>query len=289
MDKTELVDYGVDWMTLTAKRLMAWNGSEGKDYRDTLITEYYGGQAGMVVQPWSWNGYSGTRLGALSMGSRHDGSIIRVSGGAARVMCDAIGYEEFVATRLDLQATIRINTETVSEYIEKQAGLVEKAMGGKNGRPTKMSLTKGYGDGDTFTCGSRASEMFWRIYDKGAQSEQDEGYAGCVRIELELKGQVAKRTWAAIRSDGEPNRKALELLCATALDRGFSALVGKLDTDCKPIKTRPQVTDMDRQLAWLETSVSGAVRRLMYDGREADVIHALGLREYMLTGTKTQE
>lgn len=272
-----LQDHGLDYITLTSPHPGA-PGPDELDYiRALLAREYFAGQAGMETQRWGWNGYAGWQYGPLSWGSRPGGSILRLSGGAARYAPRLKLGSEWKATRVDLQMTIHLGGMGVDDHIRAAKGDALLARAGKEGRPYKVSYIDGCGDGDTLYVGSRSSQVFCRVYNKEAEDGYEGSTIGCVRYELEVKAESAERLWRDVRDANDASARGAALVAATYTVRGLrlpSDLVAAADV---PIAAVVKQTDLEGRLMWLEKAVGGVVRKLITSGYGDDVLRALAV------------
>jgi DNA relaxase NicK len=108
--------------------------------------------------------------------------------------------------------------------------------------------------------GSRASDIFFRVYDKFEESGKEE-YRGCVRFEVELKGRKAKELWAAV-GEGKVNiHQMLSMLISLLAERGVQVPSGELEA-IEPIRFKKEKTLEENTLAWLSRAVAPSVQKL---------------------------
>jgi hypothetical protein len=144
----------------------------------------------MMGEGWAgskWLQYSGQRskegyFYGLGEQSGRGHFIIQASGAASHLLFERLrpiieggGLSTFYCTRIDLQAT-KHRPATFNHLA------AYKRLRGKK------SVILG-DDGSTLYIGARTSDTFWRIYDKTSD---------LLRVEVELKGKQARRTWASI-------------------------------------------------------------------------------------------
>jgi hypothetical protein len=274
-----VLDAGVDWVTLTAPTFFSPDGPEAAALRNLLRRDWYGGQAGVDVEVWGWSGYSGLKFGPLAMGARRDGSIVRCSGPASRLLTSVPWAAGWKCTRLDLQITARVPTGDVDAYITALKGGAVAARAGANGRPWKVAHIAGMGDGDTLLMGARSSALYARVYNKYAESGFEGDYIGAVRFEIEVKNGVADRLWWKLSGQSGNTVLAQELVVAAMHSRGVYPAIDIRPAPEEWLRTVSRETDADRQLLWLEKSVSGIVRKLRAQGLESEVDKALGITD----------
>lgn len=272
-----LKDYGIDYITLTTPRSGVPETLELEFIKGLLLREYFDGQAGMDVQKWGWNGYVGWQYGPLSWGSRPGGSILRLSGGAARLVTAMHLGGDWRATRIDLQVTIDLGGRGVDDHIRDMRGEALAERAGKQGRPYKVAFIDGCGDGNTLYIGSRSSQVFCRVYNKGAEDGFEDDTIGCVRYEVECKAEAAERLWGELRDASNAPTMGAGLVAATYNARGLRLPSTVLNTADAPIRAIIKQTDLEGRLLWLEKAVGGVVRKLITAGYGDDVLRALSV------------
>lgn len=133
----------------------------------------------------------------------------------------------FYCTRIDLQAT-----KSRPEGFDHLASY--KRIRGKK------SVILG-DDGHTLYIGARTSDTFWRIYDKTAEY---------LRVEIEIKGKQAKRSWQALLAgeeiDGVWNRFLLRSRVPKMLVDAYRGTGEAVELEDLEI-----VEDLEGKLAWL--------------------------------------
>jgi hypothetical protein len=109
--------------------------------------------------------------------------------------------------------------------------------------------------------GSRASDVFVRIYDKFEESKQEE-YKDCVRFEVEIKGRASKQLWKHMYESGAGVGYLVKLLVDVLRERGIDLGIGSFD-HIPTITLKKERTSVESTLAWLYRSVGPAVGRLV--------------------------
>jgi len=224
-------------------------------------------------------GYRGQSCGQASWGKRYDGSIVRLSNKMAAQYWAQLSHFANNITRLDLQVTTRPKDGpalTLSRYhnrIRRAAKLP--------GRPPKFKCIYGPSGPETLYLGSRQSDWFGRIYDKGVESGLPE-YKGALRYEVELKRDVSSQVCAILDSvpDAEALMSQLVYKFVSVRTRGVSWRPAAPESQA-PGYVRHRSLDRDkgeyRKELWLRFCVGPAVRRMVDCGREQDIIEWLGL------------
>jgi hypothetical protein len=172
-------------------------------------------------------------------------------------------------TRLDLQITA---------LLAQPRKLVRELMGESfdaTDSPNLAFVSKTKALGETCYVGSRKSDLFGRLYDKGCQARLcDEGLIW--RWEVEYKRRMASRVWDA--------------MCMVDLSREFVAanVTGFFnhhsivcpdcaDGDYPIVAYATRVESSQRTIDWLSAQVRPAMRRIYDDGRINEALKALGI------------
>jgi hypothetical protein len=133
-----------------------------------------------------------------------------------------------------------------------------------NGRHWDTTLIRKNRKAETLYIGSRTSERYGRIYDKFKESGKLE-YAGCVRYEIELKGDVSRETWRQLTS-GETS---IDWLLPRAVmwfeEHGIVGVMHGYSTK-KLATVKHDTPTADKAVSWLFRQVSGTVARLVSQG-----------------------
>lgn len=275
-EDAELMDWGVDWLTLSWPGRSAERAPSFDQLRSMYDTFVLRGELGERDKEENQGGYVGRRYGALWLGERKGDVLVRVSSWPARVFRDLLEAYQPKVTRIDVQATLRV-MGSVDDVVSRAARSSVKGRAESIGRPWKVHHINGFGDGDTANLGGRSSELYCRVYNKGAESPEQPEYMNCVRFEAECKGDLAQHVWSELKGAGEASGYVMVMLAELFRRRGVPDL-GRFTGGERPLWDLPKMqTDTEKQLAWLERNVSGTVRKLMLDGWGAWVYDALGL------------
>lgn len=264
---------GVDWLTVTTTREdvgALWWEMLTKDARqkgglDGQITEW-GNQwyVGAKAQGWKW-GYSQSNAGYITV----------LSGEMANSMYHRFMVHHSRATRVDSQVTVRLK-QAEPDFIERAYNYLES---GNLKRAAKCAKIVNNQGGETLYIGSRQSENFGRLYDKGVeQGSEEKGVM--YRYEVERKGQSARRMADTIACEHSGNVRAKFLVSDVHkwFDiRGCPLLFDKTKTDLVIEQGHRVETSVDRKLEWLRTQVRPTVSKLSELGYEQQLREALGL------------
>ena len=270
----------VDWLTVVAR--------EGGMKTDIFISAQLFlsdlKDAGFTARPWGMKGYKGWSCGSVRWGTRETDDILMLSGEYAQVNGLAILQQCPNPSRIDLALTITLATpvrEIAWDAYQKNAS----TLGTPCNKRRKLTFIRNNWGGQTVYIGSRFSDQYGRLYDKGRESSQgqQEGTPeGKIwRYEVEFKGKRAKRIGDQLLASIEQNDNIAGQIGAT-VDKWF------LSRDVEPInnpyvdlpyftEVSATVSDDDKTIAWISSSVSPSVQRLIDKGKKDAVLDALGL------------
>lgn len=276
-DALTVIEANIDWLTVTAKRGPAADSLNARAHE--LLHQSM--SAGNYLQTFRSHGYRGEKAGKVSHGRRHDGSILTLtSREAARNAIPLLGGDNHV-TRLDLQITAADD----SAYIARAQDTYDALQRGvkKEGRPISSELRRNSGGGNTLYLGSRQSDVFARLYDKGVEAKVAKP-GECWRYEVQYRrkpaqfvaGEISKSkaahdSIAALVTDYFSNHGLL----VPQTERDWASLELQLKDDL----SKREPSDQDRKLRWLSANVARTVERLIKSGRRDDVLRALGLKD----------
>lgn len=261
---------------------LTWSQEAGLDEAESLYIKaaHYAmaSQTGIapVGAPWAWRGYYGTDFGVVQVGRGPQGCILQCSGSRAAAVRELAPPWTGVP-RVDVAVTVWYKRDPGGE-LEMMADGSAAASRDAGGAAWRVSHIRGYGSGDTVYLGSRRSEVFCRIYDKGRESEGKAGYENALRYEVEVKGSWGARLWEG-EARAAPDRHWLASQVQSVL-RGravYLALPEQVACPVVPRETPEEATD-DSRLAWLHNQVRPAVDRLLKSGvHYTRVLEVLGL------------
>jgi hypothetical protein len=248
-----VVSAGIDWITLTST-----NQTTKKE-----MWRYFGGivaedlKLGYKTVPGGAYGFYGKRTRHALWAEKEDRTMLQVSGRRAQraVMLCHPGDN---ATRLDVQVTLRVGEENVSTWLSDQADAAENAPR-QRGKPREVARVIRSKKTETVYIGKRKSDLFLRLYDKFAESKEEE-YRGCVRMELEIKGKTAKALWAYMAEEGRGTMYLLSMLLFHARRVGLSTKELEL-TEPAPELPKQENTKESVVLGWWSSQVAPSVAR----------------------------
>jgi hypothetical protein len=271
----------VDWLTVTCKDVELQRRVHSEAIRLMSMLK----AAGNVQKPWNFQGYKGWACKGLRWANREDSSICMLSGEAASLNWPVMLAWAGNVTRLDVAVTIDLvepRTLVASgayEFLFPRPG--DRAERGVR----KYSLVVNSAGGETLYVGSRASDQFGRLYDKGREMTDDElklPTGKLWRYEVEFKGDRASRIGEQMLASARRDEStATEDIGATVYNWFLSRGIGPIWKPDKGVAFSTEVyaklSDDDITLHWLATGVSPSVARLMENGRGTEVLNALGI------------
>lgn len=264
----EVVDVGVDWITLTAS------------HPDLCFKQLTRAGAllqrvqkqGFMKHPFSMQGYTGFRAGSVELGARPGGTLVRLGSNVARDYWKDIFYVSENCSRIDLQVTLRYH-RTPSQEIARHYRNMLRAHSREAGGPT-VSMFRSSDGGATLYVGKRSSRLFGRIYDKGVESGLEE-FQNTMRAEVEYKGDVARFVSREVANSGVPLIECRERVAQFFKERHCDLRI-LTTSELRQCRTA-QPADVWRTLEWIRTSVRLSARKLVAGGLQQQLLDALGL------------
>lgn len=267
---SKVVESRVDWLTATS------------DHEHKANELLYAGmevihRRGNIADPvrdWYWQGYRGASIPGCSAGWRVDGSCVRMSGEVAggewRELVSLAGR----VSRLDVAVTCTVDG-SLSDLADHayRASLQHRAGPGRKVESTHIRNSKG---GSTAYIGRRISERFLRCYNKHVESK---GLypKGTWRYEVEFKRDLASAAAELLAQAADVTRE-VQRCVESEFTRAGIFLPWDVDAESHPvISYRREPSTKERQLAWLQSSISPLVERLSTVAREEEILRALGV------------
>lgn len=273
-----VLECNVDWMTATVR-----HGTEQRALArladDWLLDR---GAEGYRVHGWKWNNYSGSQTDGISFGSREDGWIVRLSGPMATRHWLTVATWAHNISRFDIQTTL-LSGEHRDEHA--QCGFTKLAL---DPRVTSGVVSTKYiestPDGSTLYVGSRASDRFFRLYDKTAESSFDYPERSW-RYEIEYKGDRAKRVADGIRAERHPTQAIFDCLQTAYSSYGLTIPADRPGWEWRDANIA-HTSDDTRRLGWLKRCIRPMAVKLSEAYGTDLVMQALGFVEEIdeLTG-----
>lgn len=241
-----------------------------------LSTEMFRTQRdrGNDVRSWGMSGFSGWKCGDLELGVREDLFMVRMYSDAAAMNWRQILPLADKVTRIDLQATVRVDG-SVGERLDTDRVAAIESSQGKKPKPIVQRIDDNRG-GYTLYLGARTSNVFGREYNKFAKTKLDH-YRSCLRYEVQFNSRLAGRVSNHLLSLASPKEAIAGYISRFFESRGVEPRL-PYSTPATYCCSR-QRTDSDRKLEWLRSSVRPSVLSLIARGRGAEALAALGLVE----------
>jgi hypothetical protein len=270
----------VDWLTITVK---------GYEKRHLVMQEVQRiasdleGQ-GNVRRKWGMKGYLGYNIAGLRWGIRDDSDICMLSGETAALNWEpALALAENV-TRVDLAATLTL-AKPKMDVARSAYSLIITDPDKCHCKKRRFTFIENTAGGQTLYVGSRASDQFGRLYDKGCESEENLcAPPGIIwRYEVEFKSYRAKKlaiqlAETARREETDVSEDIGTFVSQWFIGRNITPIwVGASDDMDWTCEIEAQITDDDASLRWLSIQVRPTVERLLDRKRADEVFDALGI------------
>lgn len=273
----DAVEAESDWLTALTENEMDGAALRAVGERYLALAER--------VRAWHMRGYHGRQgsdlrglTGGIAYGeklSNSDPSFILQSWGqaSARIGKSLLAYHHMRVSRMDYAVTVLFSKELPPVKLWP--------IGDESDLKWNVTRIVPSGSaGGTLYVGSRGSDMFGRVYDKGAQ-------LGTVperlywRWEIEYKGECAKRAFASYTECVDPAEASRFI--ASEVSSWYQEHGIPIPTLRDAVMGRPviryatRVRVSETTIKWLHQQVAPALRKLDYDGRLDDALDALGL------------
>lgn len=232
-------------------------------------------------QDWRNRWYQGARADGYRWGWSEKQGYIFISTGSTTPACFyRIAPASRNVSRLDLSVTV--------ELAKANQGLARDSMPPKPTGPRNYTLISGTKPGETLYVGSRTSSQFGRLYDKGAESgQQEEGKLW--RYEVELKSPRSKivsdllLTWMdgeAVLSHPSSSLAVAEKIIPFVYDwfdeREVKPVFDREGKNELVVQIGRGVTTDQKKIEWLTSQVRPTVQDFLSRGLEERLAEALG-------------
>lgn len=231
---------------------------------------------GFERKPARWYGYTGWQIGRVFFGERPDGHLLRATGAVADLVAFTLPSAGLSIARLDLAVTCWFDEDDMMIAKRAQAAAAVSRETRALPKKPKIRLQDGTGDGDTLYLGSRKSAVFGRVYDKG-RATNEAFYEHSWRWEIELHNRTADKVYAAIEGEEDRQETIAASVSSWFSSRGVECPVTCANRSPVSIRAPCEPSDLVKQLQWLERQVRPVLNKLLKQGREADILQALGL------------
>lgn len=291
---SELFD-GVKLATAETDWLTAITDSDLDSQHLRTISNRWLGRS-LKIRPWAMRGYHGQSGNDLEgytggvaygekLGDKDVSSILQAWGDVSiRVGNELLELHHFHVSRMDYAVTVL--------FSEKLPPVSAWDLGSNTLPSCKVVRIVPEGDeGGTLYVGSRGSDKFGRIYDKGAQ-------LGTVppklywRWEVEFKGQCARQAFSNYSECQDPG--ARRQLVASEVRAFFhdheipTPIIRDVSWDRPMIRYATRVRCSNTTIQWLQQQVQPALRNLQGAGRLGDALDALGILGGSLTPPESE-
>jgi hypothetical protein len=244
---------------------------------------------GYREKPWHYlGGYDdGWICGPIAYAESRNSILVQASGIASDPVFLACKEKGLVVkpTRLDPQVTVALGMDDPA-YARRMAELADRYRysGAREGRPFKVHLRDGKGDGDTLEIGTRESEVMLRLYDKHREGfktphrkmvQADQFPAGTWRFEGQTKDTAAKQLYERLCAAPGLAEGVLREVRGLFEDRGIPLPGG--EGAAPPLRELKHRSDVQRSLEWVASAVRPTVDKLIVEGYEAELFAVLGL------------
>lgn len=270
--ETEKLVCGVDWITATTNDDVA-----GKIWYDVFVglakvTDPKGVDTKSGVKLSRYTGVSAPRL--FWGTSSNMGFILIARSAAANMAWVKVAMTAKKITRLDLAVTVYLK--------RKNPGLAARhyALAGKgSSTQRKYGVVLNSRGGQTCYVGSRQSNFYGRIYDKGAEQGDETGYVW--RYEVECKGPsnlaMLREMYQRWLDDKPVMVDVCEYVWRWFKDRGISPAFRPDGGDNFQMDAQVVSMNDDRRIAWLSKQVRPTVAKLIEAGKGGAALAALGI------------
>lgn len=276
--ESKIISVGVDYVTATqitngrttdlARAAAEWLDAERR--------------AGNECREFTSHSFSGLWAGCVGVGTNGTRLLVKVGGFEAHTCAEQILRQADSISRLDLQITVRMPSVPLS-FAERMERACLRFKHKKSAK-FDVDLRRHDRKGKTLYLGSRASERFIRVYDKGKQSQHPD-LIDCWRAEVQYsKPQSFTRAHQLLQMSFDKKWIA-EVVVYELSRRGLNwgALLDGAVTE-QPSETFRRRSDFARALSWLNTQVRPTVDKLIDAGMEEQVLEALNLTGRIETG-----
>lgn len=272
----DIVSAGVDYMSMTMPNNNLHYGTflrASQAYLEEIAA------AGNEVKSMRRLGYEGYSVGGSFVGERERDCLSLFSGERAKRAYTLLYRAGVHVSRIDVQTSFRYtpSQSNVAQMAREQVNRDNVKL--SSARQRNATLIEDLRGGATCYIGTRKSEQFARIYNKGAESGEAQ-YEGVWRFEVQLKNRLASKAAEQIGS-GVYNQEgyASVFVKQWLRHRGVST-PWKADAELLPLPKEPNTkTQLEEKLEWLRTQVRPALRVLLKYGLRDDILAALGLDE----------
>ncbi len=261
----------VDWITATTR-----DGATGYFWQEVYQEQREKADAQKLLtteKRWKFMSYEGSGYpGSIRVGySEQLGWIAIASSGGAEKWEKLVGSSSSV-TRIDLAVTQHLLVEIADVPKMYYEALADAEKSRRN-----YALIQNTKRGQTLYVGSRRSQKFGRLYDKGVESKTAlPGFR--YRWEVEFKkptsGDVAR---ALVALKGKQAEQITAMVYEFFDNRGIHPLFPKTG-NAVALRTEARITSLDRKLNWIRAQVRPSIGEIIMAGRSRDLFEAFGVK-----------
>lgn len=271
-----LAEVGVDYLTCTLRKDESGYETWVRGCLDALVLV---GDEGNARKEVRLLGFDGEQVGSAFFGENDTMGMLRISSAWADKLFLRTYHRRAHYSRLDVQVTWfllesdeTLAQRTYAELIARNALKETKAR-------LKLRITLDNAGGSTLYIGSRASRAFGRLYNKGAESDE-ETYANSWRYEVEYHNETATAAAHVLATTARDVRTWIAANVAQwYTSRGVPVpWVWHTGEVLLPPRKRP-APDVEIKLHWLRRQVAPTVSYLLTQVPRDTIIKALGLSE----------
>lgn len=254
---SKIQSIGVDWLTCTQYRALGLKMLQAEIER----VIYKEKREGNDETTWKGQGYYGRKSGGAVYGVRDDTYLAILSSDCARENWRSVAQWATNCSRLDLQVTFELKQRDTSLFDRLETHFC--SLPPRRGRPLGVCRVRDNRGGNTLYIGSRSSDWYMRIYDKGVESGLCEG-GWLVRVEIERKRTLAKRVLAQLMESADAEATIFDLVCSDLEKQ--SVQVSFLYNSLLEVARVDSISDSQRRLAYLTSSVRPIIEKLINAG-----------------------
>lgn len=257
LSNIESQSVGVDWLTCTQIREVGVSPLLGETKK--VVSEMVA--RGNDRMSWKGQGYFGERAGGASWGVRGDSYLSTLSSDTAREFWLRVGRWATNCTRIDLQVTQRLSVQDLDAFDRLEQHLYSRP--GGRGKPVAVTRIRDSKGGNTVYLGSRSSDVYMRVYDKGVELKTEEPGV-LIRFEVELKRALAKRALANLLENPTPEAEMAGIVAGYFGKRSVSIdIANRCSLEVARVEN---FSDSQRRLIYLAKVVRPMVARLKEAG-----------------------
>jgi hypothetical protein len=266
-----IVAAGVDYLTASTK-----TGEGRKAYERIAYWELRKEESrGNEPKTYSAHGGQGLRCGSVDFLAHPDYYMLRLSSHLAHERYKEVIEHSTNVSRLDLQATVQFEPKQdhLAEIVERHMLRHKKERGTK----LEIELRRNDVKGKTLYAGTRQSDIYSRLYDKGRESKLEE-YAGCWRLENQFNDRRAKKEAALLLRAHNATEYCVGVVSTYYSRRGAQIVNSRLRIP-PYCNIRPEFGETSTGgYDWLRKQVRPWVEREVAKGNLFRVLDALGLQ-----------